>query len=77
MNAHSLNGEQLEHFLRMMHADRDPDGRTIVSGSVHRLMGIGNDYIVGDDVRYFVNGEPRGLAIGLAGTSYGRRTTLI
>ena len=75
--AHFLNGSQLAHFLRTVHADRDPDGRPILSGVVTSFMGAGQDYVIGDDARYYVDGQPRGLAIGLGGTSYGMKVTVI
>ena len=74
---HMLNGEQLAYYLRTVHADRDADGRPILSGLTVSFLGAGQDYVIGDDARYYVDGQPRGLAIGLRGTSYGMKVTVI
>ena len=72
-----LDGDQLKHFLHAVDADRDADGRWVLSGLVVSFMGGEQDYVVSDDARYYVRGEPRGLANGLAGTGYGTKVQVI
>jgi hypothetical protein len=63
---------QLHHTLGVLGADHDPDGTYVVAGTV--AVGIGGqEVVVGDDARYFVGGEPRGLASAMNATSYGTR----
>ena len=66
--------DQRRHFL--VGADRDPDGRFVVAGTI--AVGFGAlDVVVGADARYFVGGSPRPLALDLRETSYGLGVTVI
>jgi hypothetical protein len=68
--------DQLTHFLRVVGADRDPDGRFLIGGAV--ISGLGGlDVLVSPDAVYFIGGSPHGLALDLRGTSYGMAVTVI
>ncbi len=67
---------QLLHFLWTVGADRDEDGKFLVGGMVAAGLG-GGDIVLGAEAVYFVGGQPRGLASGLAGTSYGMSVMVI
>lgn len=67
---------QVQHYLRTVNADRDEDGRFLIGGMVAVGYG-GKELVVGGDAVYFVDGQPRGLASGLRGTSYGMAVVVI
>lgn len=62
--------DSLMHFLSVVGADRDPDGKYLVAGTVAVGLG-GQEVVVGADAVYFRDGQPAGLASNLRGTSYG------
>ncbi len=65
---------QLLYYLNVVGADKDPQGRPIVSGGVSLFLGIedeNSDIAVSGDAQYFVDGKPCNLAAGLRSTSYG------
>ena len=63
---------QLMHTLRVMGADRDEDGKFLIYGSAPvSFMGMGEEYVVGDDTFYSVNGKKANLVTALSMTSYG------
>ncbi len=68
---------ELEHRLRCSGCDTTPDGKFCVDGSITSFMGAGEEFVVGTDAVYYVNGEPRQLVSALAATSYGRIVTVI
>jgi hypothetical protein len=68
---------ELEHTLRCDGCDTTPDGRFCVDGSITSFMGAGEEFVVGADAVYYVNGEPRHLVTALAATSYGRIVAVI
>ena len=72
---------QMLHFLRVVSADRDKEtGRFLVAGSIISFLGLTGEnaeIVVGADAKYFVNGQPCGLAAGLHSTSYGMKVQVI
>lgn len=63
------------HVLATMGADRDPDGRFLVAGIA---VGIDpRETVVPGDAVYFVDGQPRNLALAMNGTSYGVRGIVV
>jgi hypothetical protein len=72
---------QMLHFLRVVGADRDKEtGRFLVAGSIVSFLGLtGEDaeIVVGADAKYFIDGQPCGLAAGLHSTSYGMKVQVI
>lgn len=71
---------QLLHYLRIVGADRDEEGKFLVAGSIVTFMGIGGedaDVVVGGDAVYFMQGQPCNLAAGLKTTSYGMGVIVI
>lgn len=69
--------EELMYYLRLMGCDRDPDGKFHVSGNISSLLGMGEEFVVGADVCYFVLGRPVPLASGLRETSYGVKINVL
>lgn len=62
--------EQLEHYLAVVNADKDEEGRFKIWGGV--TVGIGGDEaVVHGDAEYAVDGHHCNLGAGLRGTSYG------
>lgn len=72
---------QMLHFLRVVGADRDEEGKFLLAnGGVYFFMGIvgaNAEVVVGADTKYFINGQPCGLAAGLHSTSYGMKVQVI
>jgi hypothetical protein len=68
---------ELANVLRTFHCDRDPDGKFCVAGSIASFMGAGDEFTVGEDAVYFVDGKPRNLVSALYATSYGQKVTVI
>jgi len=71
---------ELLHYLRIVGADQDEEGRFILSGDVVTFLGMDGDNaetVVGPDACYYVDGQPGGLASGLGSTSYGSRPFVI
>ena len=60
----------LRYYLATVGADRDADGSYRTTGSITVGLG-GGEAVVGADVSYYVDGEPKNLAAGLRGTSMG------
>jgi hypothetical protein len=62
--------EQLEHYLSVVKADKDHEGKFKVWGTV--TVGIGGqEAVVHGDAEYAVDGHRCNLAAGLRSTSYG------
>jgi hypothetical protein len=72
---------QILHFLRVVGADQDSEGRFIITGEgVISFMGMGGEdaeCIVPAATCYRKGGRDIPLAAGLAGTSYGLGITVI
>ena len=72
---------QLLHFLRVVGADRDKEGKFLLSdGGVYFLLGIvgeNAEVVISADTKYFIKGQPAGLAAGLHSTSYGMKVNVI
>ncbi len=71
---------QVLHYLSVVGADRDEDGKFLVTGDVVTFLGMGGENaetVVGPDACYFVNGRKANLASGLGSTSYGTRPVVI
>lgn len=68
---------QLDHVLATFHCDRDPDGKFLVGGSISSFMGAGEEFVVGADAVYFVDGKPHNLCAALGATSYGVKVLVI
>ena len=62
---------QMLWALRIFGADRDEEGKYLVSGSISTFLGMGDETLVGDDAVFFINGKPQNLAGALGTTSYG------
>lgn len=62
---------QMLYALAMFQADRDPDGKFVVSGSISSFLGMGEETLVGDDAVFFIQGQPSSLSGALGTTSYG------
>lgn len=67
---------QVEHYLAMVGADRDEQGRFLVGGSVVVGMG-GEEVVLGNDAYYLAGGQKCNLAAGLRSTSYGVAVAVI
>jgi len=67
---------QLDYALRLAGADRDEEGRLLVSGTI--ALGIGGEEIaVADDARFYCDGRPRSIPALLNATSYGLRDVMV
>jgi len=68
---------QLQHVLRSFGCDRDVDGRFLVGGNIMSFLGAGEEFVVGADAVYYVDGKPHNLVSALGATSYGQRIVVI
>lgn len=73
---------QLLHYLRVVGADQDEDGRFLIRGAgVVSFLGIDlgdqTEIVVDNDAEYFIKGQPCSLTSGLAQTSYGLNVHVI
>ena len=62
------------NYLRVVGADRHPDGQFLISDDVVTFLGLSGDNadtVVGPEACYFVDGRPAPLAAGLRSTSSG------
>ena len=71
------SASQLYHALRMFNCDTGADGKFHVDGNITTFMGAGDEFVVGGEAVYYVNGQPRNLAAALRSTSYGLGITVI
>jgi len=60
---------QLAHFLRVMDCDQNEEGKFLVSGDIVSFLGMGEDFVVGADARYYVGGVPIPLAANYRSTT--------
>ena len=56
------SSSELTNFLRIMGCDQDADGKYVVSGGIYGFMGLGDEFVIAADARYYVKGEAMGLA---------------
>lgn len=71
---------QLLHYLRIVGADTDEEGKFLIRGEVVTFMGMSGDgaeTVVGPKAVYFIDGHPYNLAHGLGTTSYGTNVMVI
>ena len=68
---------ELSNVLRTFQCDRDSKGRFYVKGSISSFMGAGEEFSVGEDAVFYVNGKPRNLVSALYATSYGLKIKVI
>lgn len=65
------------HYLDIIDADRDTDGRFLIRGEVVSFMGTSSEVVVSPTTVYFVAGRARNLASALASTSAGCAVTVM
>lgn len=80
-NSHALNqgwigmADQIEHYLRVVGADRDESGKYKVYTNGGRgpvsFLGMGEEIVLDGTEEYSVDGHHNNLAAGLRSTSYG------
>ena len=64
--------EQVEHYLAVVGADKDADGKfKIYGGAPVSFMGAGDELCLNGEEEYSVDGHRCNLAAGLRSTSYG------
>ena len=68
---------QLHHTLAVYGCDRDEEGKFKVAGSIVSFMGMGEEYVVGDDAVAFRDGAPVNICNMLHSTSYGLKVHVI
>jgi len=71
---------QLLHYLGVVGADRDDEGRFLVRGKIATFMGMGGDdaeCVVAENAEYQAGGQWFSLPAGLATTSYGTKVKVI
>ena len=62
------------HALSTVGADKDKEGKFLVSGMISPFLGIDsedNDVVIGEDAKYYVEGKPCSLVALMRSTSYG------
>ena len=62
------------HYLRVVGADRDPDGKFLVSDDIVTFLGMPGENaetLVSAEAKYFIDGQGCPLAVGLRSTSAG------
>jgi len=67
---------ELENFLRIMGCDMQ-EGRFCVDGDIYSFLGMGQEYVIGEDAVYYVNGEPVPLAGAYTNATGRGRATVI
>ena len=71
---------QVLHYLGVVGADRDEEGKFIVSGGLYSFLGMAGEnaeVVIDSEAKYYINGRPCGLAAGMRSTSYGVKVTVI
>ena len=71
---------EMKWYLHVVNADRDEEGKYLVSGNIASFMGMEGEnveVVVGPDACYYVGGHRAGLAAALGSTSYGCRPIVI
>jgi len=71
---------QLEHYLAVVGADRDEEGRFLIWGRVVSFLGSTGEnaeVVVDENAEYSVGGCRANLAGGLNSTSYGLKVKVI
>jgi hypothetical protein len=77
MNGWLGMASHLYQTLRSFNCDRSPDGKFHVDGPITSFMGAGEEFVVGSDAVYYVEGKARNLVAALGATSYGRQVVVI
>ena len=67
---------QLDYVLASANADRDEDGKFLITGGVAVGLG-GQDVCVAEDACCLIAGKPQSIAALLAATSYGTSVLVI
>lgn len=64
---------EVKFYLSTVNADKDAEGRFIISGAPV-ISGLDDaEVVVPDETCYFVDGKKKSLAAGLGSTSYGMK----
>jgi len=71
------SGNELFHVLRTFNVDRDPDGKFHVDGQIVSFLGLGDEYVVGDNAVAYIEGKPHNICNMLEVTSYGKKVVVI
>lgn len=71
------DAQHLLHALDVAGADKDEEGNFLIEGRVASFMGAGEELVVPDNARYFVDGKPANLAGLMNSTSYGLRNVTV
>lgn len=71
------SSNELFHVLRTFGVDRDEDGKFHVDGQIVSFLGLGDEYVVGDDAVAYIEGKPRNICNMLEVTSYGKKVVVI
>lgn len=69
--------DQLMFYLSTVGADKDEDGKYLITGRPVTFGLDGKEIVVPDETCYLVDGKPKALAAGLACTSYGLKVKVI
>lgn len=70
------NSGELYNALSVAGCDQD-NGKFHVDGSITSFLGLGEEFVVGDDAVYYVSGKPISLVGLLGATSYGSKVVVI
>ena len=68
---------ELVSFLNFADADKNPDGSFVLTGNITSFLGMGEEFVVGADARYYWKGSPQPLAARLRETHLGLRIQVI
>lgn len=68
---------ELRNYLAVVNADQDDEGKFIVRGNITSFLGMGKEFVVGDDAQYRQDEKWCQLAAGLNDTSYGIRGIMV
>jgi len=68
---------ELANVLRCFHCDTDEEGKFKVDGNITSFLGRGDEFVVGENAVYYVDGKPRNLVAALQQTSHGLKCSVI
>lgn len=68
---------ELLNVLSVFKCDRDEEGKFKVDGNITSFLGLGEEFVVGDDAVAYVNDKPCNLCNMLEATSYGLKVRVI
>lgn len=67
----------LAYTLKELQADTDQEGVFRTSGHIFSFLGLGDEYVLEDDVMFFKDGEPQPLIEALVAAGRGSQVHVV